>query len=64
MIFLLIHKSYLVNYRFVKIMSYDHVVLVDGTKIPISQGKKRADKKRIHEDRGKIMDKIWYILIT
>ena len=51
--FLLIHKSYLINYRFVKIMSYDHVVLVDGTQIPISQAKREQIRKEFMKIEGR-----------
>ena len=43
--FLFIHKSYLVNYRFIKIMAYKYVILFDGTKIPISQAKREQIRK-------------------
>lgn len=43
--FLFVHKSYLVNYRFIKIMAYDHVVLFDGTQVPISQAKREQIRK-------------------
>lgn len=47
--FLFVHKSYLVNYRFVKIMAYDHIVLYDGTQIPISQAKREQIRKKFIE---------------
>lgn len=35
--FLLIHKSYLVNFRQVKKLAYDHVIMNDNTELKISQ---------------------------
>ena len=43
--FLFVHKSYLVNYRYIKIMAYDHVILCDETRIPISQANREKIRK-------------------
>lgn len=50
--FLHIHKSYLVNYRFIKIMAYEYVILSDGTKIPISQAKREQTRKEFIRIEG------------
>ena len=36
-----IHKSYIVNYTKIKTLAYDHVVLIDGTRLPISQSRRQ-----------------------
>lgn len=53
--FLYIHRSYLVNPMYIKILEYDQVILTDGkTKLPIGSSK-RAEicKKRIELQRKK-----------
>lgn len=40
--FLFIHKSYIVNYRFIQIMRYDHVVMADNEEFSISQSRRKA----------------------
>ena len=42
--FLFIHKSIIVNYRFIKKISYEEVVMLDGTILPISQSRRPAIK--------------------
>lgn len=39
--FLFIHKSYIVNYRFIQIIRYDHVVMTDNEEFPISQSRRK-----------------------
>ena len=34
------HKSYLVNYRFIKAFYADTIIMVNGDEIPISKGKR------------------------
>ncbi len=40
--FLFIHKSYIVNYKFIQIMRYDHVVMADNEEFSISQSRRKA----------------------
>lgn len=49
--FLYIHKSFLVNFRYVQEYSYDKVKMVDGTQLPISQSK----RKEIREEMQKLL---------
>ena len=49
--FLYIHKSFLVNFRYVQEYSYEKVKMVDGTEIPISQSK----RKEIREEMQKLL---------
>lgn len=39
--FLFIHKSYIVNYRYIKLLRYDSVTMTDGTQLSISQSKRK-----------------------
>ena len=48
-IFLFIHKSYLINFRYIKTMSYDHVVLSDDNELPISQSRRIQIRKMYME---------------
>jgi DNA-binding LytR/AlgR family response regulator len=54
--FLRIHQSYLVNFQLIKSRSRTHVVMVDGTILPISAGKLGDFNKRygklLGEDAG------------
>ena len=34
------HKSYLVNYRFIKVFQAECIIMVNGDSIPIAKGKK------------------------
>lgn len=43
--FLFIHKSIIVNYRFIKKVSYDNVEMADGTVLPISQPRRKEIKE-------------------
>ncbi len=45
--FLRIHKSYLVNFRYISRISYKEVVLDDGTALPLSRGKLASVKKEL-----------------
>lgn len=47
--FLYVHKSYIVNYRYIQKLSYDQVVLFDGTVIPISQARRPLIRKQFME---------------
>lgn len=42
--FLFIHQSVIVNYRFIKKISYEEAVMVDGTILSISQSRRKAIK--------------------
>lgn len=53
--FLFIHKSIIVNYRFVKKMSYDEVTLLDGIILPISQSRRKAIKSMYMDIRKEEM---------
>ena len=39
--FLYIHKSIIVNYRYITKMKYDYVVMSDKRELPISQSKRK-----------------------
>lgn len=39
--FLFIHKSYMVNYRYIKTIGYDHLVMIDGEEFSISQARRK-----------------------
>lgn len=43
--FLHIHRSYLINYNKVKDIYYDEVVMINDTKLPISQGNRKMIRK-------------------
>ena len=47
--FLYVHKSYIVNYRYIQKLSYEQVVLFDGTVIPISQSRRPLIRKQFME---------------
>lgn len=42
--FLFIHKSIIVNYRFIKKISYEKVLMIDDRELPISQSRRKAIK--------------------
>ena len=44
--FLYVHKSFIVNYQYIKKMGYEEIVLFDGTIIPISQARRPAISKQ------------------
>lgn len=39
--FLFIHKSYIVNYRFIQMIQYDHVIMTDNKEFSISQSRRK-----------------------
>lgn len=47
--FLYIHKSFIVNYRFVRQYEYEQVTLLDETVLPISQPRRKMIRKKILE---------------
>ncbi len=49
--FMRTHKSYLVNYKFIRLIDTDDVVLTDGTRIPIG----RTIKKTIRDEYIRLM---------
>lgn len=44
--FLRIHQSYLVNYRYIKNISFSKVVLLDGTELQISADRRKSIRKK------------------
>lgn len=50
--FLRIHQSYLVNYRFVQEISFEKVVLTDGTELHISEDRQKAIRAKYNELLG------------
>lgn len=47
------HKSYLVNYRFIKSFQSDAIVMVNGDKIPIAKGKRNeVSRLLLHFENG------------
>ena len=51
--FLYVHKSYIVNYRYIQKLSYEQVVMFDGTVIPISQARRPLIRKQFMEIKEK-----------
>lgn len=47
--FLFIHKSYLINYRYIETIRYDSVTMTDGTEFLISQSRRKEIRKRYME---------------
>lgn len=47
--FLRIHQSFLVNYRFIKEISFFKVVLVDGTELQISEDRQKVIRAKYNE---------------
>lgn len=43
--FMLIHKSYMINYNHISKISYDYVIMSDGQKLDISERKKKDIRK-------------------
>ena len=39
--FLFIHKSYMVNYRYVQVIKYDSVIMSDNAEFSISQSRRK-----------------------
>lgn len=47
------HKSYIVNYRFIKVFQADAIIMVNGDKIPIAKGKRdEMSKLQLHFENG------------
>lgn len=47
------HKSYLVNYRFIKAFQSDAIIMVNGDEIPIAKGKRdEISKLQLHFENG------------
>ncbi len=47
------HKSYLVNYRFIKVFQPDAIIMVNGDIIPIAKGKRdEISKLQLHFENG------------
>lgn len=44
--FIRIHKGYLANYRYIRRIAYDHVILRDGTSLPVGRSKTAEIKTR------------------
>lgn len=44
--FIRIHKGYLANYRYIQRIAYDHVILRDGTSLPVGRSKTAEIKRR------------------
>lgn len=44
--FLLIHKSYLVNYTHIKFLHYEYVILENNTELPISQKRRKIIREQ------------------
>lgn len=40
--FLYVHKSFLVNYKYIKNYDYEQVNMIDGTTVPISQSRRKS----------------------
>lgn len=47
------HKSYLVNYRYIKVFQPDAIIMVNGDRIPIAKGKRdEISKLQLHFENG------------
>ena len=47
------HKSFLINYRFIKAYRADSIIMVNGDKIPIAKGKRdEISKLQLHFENG------------
>lgn len=47
------HKSYLVNYRFIKAFQSDSIIMVNGDEIPIAKGKRdEISRLQLHFENG------------
>lgn len=51
--FLFIHKSTIVNYDYVKKISYEQVEMVDGRVFSISQSRRKSIKKQLEKIKNK-----------
>jgi len=47
--FLFIHKSYLINYRYIETIRYDSITMTDGTEFSISQSRRKEIRKKLME---------------
>jgi DNA-binding LytR/AlgR family response regulator len=47
--FLFIHKSYLVNYRFIQTIQYDRVIMADNEELSISQSRRKIIRDMYNE---------------
>lgn len=47
--FLFIHKSIIVNYKYIKRINYESVLMADGRELPISQSRRKEIRKRYLE---------------
>lgn len=47
--FIRIHKSYLINYRYIKSINAKSILMTDGSELPISHGKKTEIQERFME---------------
>lgn len=55
--FLRIHQSYLVNYRFIKEITFSKVVLLDGTELQISEERQKMIRAKFSNlMRGEFLD--------
>ena len=52
--FLFVHKSFIVNYRYIKEYEYEQVIMVDSTVLPISQSRRKAIRSMFIELEGDI----------
>ncbi len=50
-LFIRIHKSYLVNTQYINIYQYEHVVMTNGQRLPISQKR----RKNVRKQQGKLL---------
>ena len=50
--FLRIHQSYLVNYRFIREISFSKVVLMDGTELQISEDRQKKIREKYNDLLG------------
>lgn len=50
--FLYIHKSFIVNYKYIRQYDYEQVTMIDGTVIPISQPRRKTVRRMILEIEG------------
>jgi len=51
--FVMVHRSYLVNFNFVQSYSYEEIIMVNGDRITISQANRSAVRTYFLENRGK-----------
>ena len=47
--FIRVHKSYLVNYRFIRSINAKYLLMTDNSEIPISHGKKTEIQEKFME---------------